>query len=377
MKRPIIEKNVHSDFDFILKLKSKNGKEVGFPSYDFEGRIYSHDHHHINPFDRGHFYTISRRGETMKNCFDDKGRLHIVMNNHRLPPGRLHLDLVSFLPNPIYKDGVKKVEDKLVLGIELVEGPGDHDFFIEDEEVILSYVYYTAYELAKAGGFDGTEEEFNEALAGIAGLTEKSKDNSIEIVRLKEKLRLLNRGLNCLDNGIKELEKNVGLSLRRINDNIDTERQRAKKAEKELDERITLLGDNFRRESFLFSENLKGEIERALKEEKTLREAIDGLTKAQKNLRGDFKELDDHIKRRLRRLGDDLYEESRRAKEAERGLKDVITQGLDTMGKSLAEESARAQEREKEIEGKVKEVKQFLKNMEEFTEEDIREAIGM
>lgn len=346
MKRPIIEKNVHSDFDFILKLKSKNGKEIGFPSYDFEGRIYCRDPHHLNPFDRGHHYSFSRRGETMKNCFDDKGRLHIVMNNHRLPPGRLHLDLVSFLPNPIYKDGVKKVEDKLILGIELVDGPGDHDFFIEDEEVILSYVYFTAYELAKAGGYDGTEQEFNESLAGITDLTEKSKDNSIEIVRLKEKLRCLNRSLNSIDEGVKKLEECVAKSLRRTNDYIEAEKNRAKKAEKELDERITLFGDNFLRESRTLTENLQSEVDRALQAEQSLKNTLEGVIREQNSLSNDFAELEDYIKRSLKRLGDDIYDETRRAKEREESIIDH-----------------------------VKEIKRFLKNLEDFTEEDIRKTI--
>lgn len=360
MKKPIIEVNFRSDFDFILKLKSKDGKEIGFPTYDFEGKIFSDRHNpfHCKP------YIFSKRGEQLKNCFNDKGQLHIVMSHHHLGPGRLFLELTSYLPNAIYSDGFKKVEDKMPLMIELTDGPGDNQFFIQDEEVIVGYVYYTAYDLAKAGGYEGTEEEFNQALSGIGNLASMVKENGMEIDHLKDKVRKGLHATEHLERVIDKLSKDVNQSLDEARDSIDREYDRASKKEAELEQKINDLED---KESGDF-QDLKQELEEAKTELNKKAEEIEhGLEDKIENTKNSLEREDSEERARAEKAEADL---SSKVSELDGKLKDEIIrsgaketelgskiEALDTYAKEglkqvqndIYEETKRARSREDEI----------------------------
>lgn len=326
MKKPIIERNFRSDFDFILKLRDRKGKEIGFPSYDFEGKIFT-DHHRHSPFP-DHPYIFSKRGGQLKNCFDDKGRLHIVMNHHGLRPGRLMLELKSFIPNPMYEDGYKEEIDIMPLSIELVDGPGDSHFLVDDEEVLLGYVYYTAYEMAVAGGFEGSEAEFLEALSKIGDLGTDTEENHRDIVRLKSYYKALKRENLRLDKEQEKLVREVRNRVKIAEDKVEDERKRALKREQEIEDDIDLLKDTHTADNDHILKHLH-KISHALKKGYSeIQKELSDLKEADLSMEKKIQGLNDYATGQLRRLGDDLYDETKRAKRREDEIEELAEEAL-------------------------------------------------
>ena len=225
MKKPIFEINYKSDFDFILKLKGSEcncrqneGGDPEFPSYDFRGEIwpdkirelqedYGFDWERICQYGlkKGMKpYVFSKKGAYLTNCINDKGRIHVVVDNHELPAGRLILVLTSYIPNPLYPDGSKKITDEYPLNIELVEGRGDTCVSNIDVEAILPFAYITAYELAKSKGYKGTEEEFIEDMATVGEAGDLVRKTSEEVKGIKEDREKLDKEIKSV---IAEWEK--------------------------------------------------------------------------------------------------------------------------------------------------------------------------
>ena len=166
------------DFDFVVRLRDPTGRDEGFPKYDFKGEIYPEadeglrrdygddwprlrqvmEKRGIKP------YIFSKEGDMMTNCLNDNGRLRVVVAGHQFPGAHLRLTMTYFLPNPIYPGGIQKVirDYPLDIGGRCGKRPGEIDL-----EAVVPFVYVSAYELAKANGFEGTEEEFLRALSGI------------------------------------------------------------------------------------------------------------------------------------------------------------------------------------------------------------------
>lgn len=117
--------NYKSDFDFTLRIYEctvgpdgqKTRVEMGFPTYDFEIRLYTTN--------RANAYICSKKGNKLQNCFNDEGKIHVVCDNHHLGKGVLHAELTAFLPNNIYPDGSRKTVEVSHTVIELVDGSGD------------------------------------------------------------------------------------------------------------------------------------------------------------------------------------------------------------------------------------------------------------
>ena len=134
-----MKKNYKSDFDIILTLKTcvrhEDGtcskRDVGWPEHDWVATFRT---------DNGlREYVASRKGDTLVNCFNDNGRIHVVFNNHRLGKGVLCVDFHSEIPNAIYPDGIQDLYEPQPLDIELVDGPGDCAGAAE-VEVLLPYI---------------------------------------------------------------------------------------------------------------------------------------------------------------------------------------------------------------------------------------------
>lgn len=153
--------NHKSDFDFILTLYGENGDSIGFPTYDWEAYIYTAS--------KAYKYKASCHGGECVNCFNDDGKIHIVANNHGLPVGALHIDFYSYLPNSLYPDGTERVVQPIDTDIELVSGAGDGAEGGE-AEAIIPYALVTSYDIAKANGYGGTQEEYNTALTRLPEL---------------------------------------------------------------------------------------------------------------------------------------------------------------------------------------------------------------
>lgn len=225
MKKPIAEINYKSDFDFILKLKGSEckcgQKEDGdpeFPSYDFRGEIwpekikelqedFGFDWERISQYGlrKGMKpYVFSKKGAYLTNCINDKGRIHVVVDNHELPTGKLILVFTSYIPNPLYPDGSKKITDEYPLNIELVEGRGDTCVSDIDVEATLPFAYITAYELAKSKGYKGTEEEFIEDMATVGEAGDLVRKTAEELEGIKKDRETLDKEIKAV---ITEWEK--------------------------------------------------------------------------------------------------------------------------------------------------------------------------
>lgn len=126
--------NHKSDFDFILAVKSYNASgeliDVGFPTYDFYGYIYTRGLRKIE---------FSHKGGELVNCFNDDNRIHIVINAHNLPAGVLRVDFYAEIPNSIYPDGSKLTVSDCPTSIELVSGCAD-DITELEAEAIAPYI---------------------------------------------------------------------------------------------------------------------------------------------------------------------------------------------------------------------------------------------
>lgn len=134
--------NYKSDFDFILHLYSclvgNDGKEVegsrkelGWPDYDFKALFYTSV--------KSNGYTASCVGGVATNCYNDNGKIHVVVDGHHIGPGQLRVDFSAELPREIYPDGQQRKVFTQPLGIELVTGCGECPSAAE-AEVLLPYI---------------------------------------------------------------------------------------------------------------------------------------------------------------------------------------------------------------------------------------------
>ncbi len=158
--------NYRSDFDFILHLRTANGQEAGWPDYDWRARIYTSQ--------KVNAVIVSNIGGELTNCFNDNGSIHAVINNHRLTPGVLHIEFEALIPNGLYPDGDEKVVVPEDLDIELVRQASDCPTDIEIT-LILPYVLASAYDLASANGYEGTQEEYNTALTELPAVVDTAR----------------------------------------------------------------------------------------------------------------------------------------------------------------------------------------------------------
>lgn len=123
--------NYKSDFDFFLSLKDAGGKEIPFPDNDFVAKFYTSI--------KANAYTVSCIDGVCTNCFNDNGRIHVVVDNHNMGVGKLKVDFTAMLANSLYPDGSKRIFSPIPLDIELVSGQGDCGTTAE-VELLLPYI---------------------------------------------------------------------------------------------------------------------------------------------------------------------------------------------------------------------------------------------
>lgn len=112
--------NHKSDFDFRLDLYAADpyGTAVssGFPDCDFSGKLF------IGPSVRSRqCYIFSKSGNTLVNCFDCDGHLHIVVSGHKLNAGPLFCELTLKVDDNRYPGGLRTVVHTFPLNIYLTE----------------------------------------------------------------------------------------------------------------------------------------------------------------------------------------------------------------------------------------------------------------
>lgn len=103
-----------SGFDFALELETHDGELVAFPPWDFTLALYVAG--------RAARYVVGQRGGVLTGCYEDDGRVHVVADDHGLPPGRLRGLLTCMLPDPTYPDGIHEAVTDFDTGIELRAG---------------------------------------------------------------------------------------------------------------------------------------------------------------------------------------------------------------------------------------------------------------
>ena len=163
-------RNYKSDFDFVVRLTDCADKNltVPWPDCDWEMLFFTSS--------KANTYAASRKNGVYTNCFAEAdGGMHFVLDNHRLAPGVLHMQLHVRLPNGIYPDGVQNLYRPQPLGIELVTDAGDCPTAAETEAVV-PYAVVTAYETARAAGFAGTEAEYYAGLEALPALSAAVSD---------------------------------------------------------------------------------------------------------------------------------------------------------------------------------------------------------
>ncbi len=120
--------NYKSDFDFFLSLKDAQGVDVGFPDFDWRAVIYTSGSKCVE---------IGCQEGVCQGCFNDNGRIHVVMNDHGLLPGRLKIEVFANLPDAIYPDGYRLLCTPDKGDILLVTGKGDTDALDSGISVVM------------------------------------------------------------------------------------------------------------------------------------------------------------------------------------------------------------------------------------------------
>lgn len=122
--------NYKSDFDFFLVIRDCRGTDIGFPDFDWECRFYT--------VQKANAFEVSYKGGVYTNCFNDRGRIHVVCDNHGLSAGEIEAELNVFLPNEIYPDGNQHLSTPFSAEIKLIKGPAPCPSTAEVEATIPS-----------------------------------------------------------------------------------------------------------------------------------------------------------------------------------------------------------------------------------------------
>lgn len=205
-----MKKNYKSDFDIILTLKTcvrnEDGtcskRDVGWPVHDWVATFRT---------DNGlREYVASRKGDTLVNCFNDNGRIHVVFNNHRLGKGVLRVDFHSEVHNAIYPDGIQDLYEPQPLDIELVDGPGDCAGAAE-VEVLLPYIKGDRGEKLTYG--DLTEQDKEDLIAPIKESIDKAIEEKQDKLSVTADFDLKENLLSLTDTGKRRLFDDMWASI--------------------------------------------------------------------------------------------------------------------------------------------------------------------
>ena len=128
--------NYRSDFDFYIRLFDSEGKPVDVSkgiAVDVMLTTGMHDEIDDDEWcpklagfgQNGLGFNAHYDVDNADHCFFDGKKLHIIVDNHSLKPGRLCIELSIKLPRDIYPDGSQRIVEKKETFIELVGHRGD------------------------------------------------------------------------------------------------------------------------------------------------------------------------------------------------------------------------------------------------------------
>lgn len=114
----------------------------------------------------GAAYVCSRVGGAYTNCrMEEDGKLLCVFDGHGLQPGRLLMRARYEIADSSYPDGVRTIERTTATSVTLVPY-GESGTREAEESVVMPYAVVTAYEMAVAAGYGGTEAEWLRMISG-------------------------------------------------------------------------------------------------------------------------------------------------------------------------------------------------------------------
>lgn len=133
----------------------------------------------------------------------------LPLSRRQLGVGNLIVVITEYSPAAGFPDEIKEIHNPSETGIQLWRGASDGDGTITTEAELVAWRYgYSAYELAKIHGFEGTEEEFITWLRQPA-VDASSKADSAELERAKAETGRVSaeRGRASAEAGRSEAEK--------------------------------------------------------------------------------------------------------------------------------------------------------------------------
>lgn len=154
-------KHIHykNDFEFLLKIMGKDGAVRPVPQYRWSV-VFSVG---------GVCYECSLRDG---NAVVKGDTIVCRLQDHGFCCGELKAEFREWIPNKDWLDGVVDVSTPIDTDIELLEGKSDDAEEMVSGSVVSAYFVYDAYLTAKDNGYDGTAEEYYDAITGVVGIAE-------------------------------------------------------------------------------------------------------------------------------------------------------------------------------------------------------------
>ena len=125
---------------------------IGWPSYDFEVVLHTSG---------AASFTASKvtdddGNETLTNCKQGDDAIIVIAEDHGLPCGVLRGDLICYVPDDDYEDGIRKHVVHFTPGLVLVVGASDDDDAVTCEVALPSVVAAALTLLNELGDFDAS-----------------------------------------------------------------------------------------------------------------------------------------------------------------------------------------------------------------------------
>lgn len=151
-----------NDFAVEITLLNASGEVVSPPEWEWHIEFTDGRRKYICSVERGNAKVV---GNTIM-CY---------LDNHKFCCGEVGYKFVQAIPDLNYLDGFQNLITPKALPIELWENESDNDINIQSS-VVPAYVVYDAYMTAKANGYNGTAEDFYDALNHIVDINKKEAE---------------------------------------------------------------------------------------------------------------------------------------------------------------------------------------------------------
>ncbi len=148
--------------DFIIsanQILDVNGNPIDLRGVDFRIEFRTTSRHVC--------HVCSAIGGVLTNCkIEDDGSISFIFDNHKLLSGKLRYKLTFYVKNASYPDNVQNVVIEGDTGMTLTADGGD-DETPQNFTISTPLLIKSAYEIAKASGYTGTEEEYLSAVSAL------------------------------------------------------------------------------------------------------------------------------------------------------------------------------------------------------------------